>query len=376
MKQSIKKMIVGLSAACILSTSMPSLAAPHTVESGDTFWKISQKYNVSFQQLMAVNKATDSTILYVGTRLMIPDGDNFYYHQVQQGDTPWKISVKYGIPLKSFLEFNKMTEAAVIYVGQKVQIPISTTSTNTTTTTTPVPAPVPTQAPEPTPVLSQTPTVTYQNYTVKSGDNFWSISLRYGIPYQEIIKANNMTSSTMLSIGQVLKIPVHNVPIMSTPGSAYGEHLDWWTGAQYVVPVGATFKVIDFNTGKSFMAKRTTGANHADVETLTTQDTALLKEIWGGNFSWTSRPVLIEYNGRKIAASASSMPHAGNDSAPAEVYTTWRSDSYGPGANYDYIKGNGMDGHFDIHFLNSTRHKDGQIDLQHQVNIKKAAGIQ
>jgi len=53
------------------------------------------------------------------------------------------------------------------------------------------------------------------------------------------------------------------------------------------------------------------------------------------------------------------MPHAGNDSAPGGVWTSWRSGDYGAGTNYDYIKGNGIDGHFDIHFYNSTRHKDG-----------------
>jgi len=33
-----------------------------------------------------------------------------------------------------------------------------------------------------------------------------------------------------------------------------------------------------------------------------------------------------------------------------------------------------MDGHFDIHFLNSTRHKDGEVDWSHQANVRIAAG--
>jgi len=39
-----------------------------------------------------------------------------------------------------------------------------------------------------------------------------------------------------------------------------------------------------------------------DCETLTVKDTNIMKEIWGG-FSWVRRPVIIKYNGRKIAAS-------------------------------------------------------------------------
>lgn len=85
-------------------------------------------------------------------------------------------------------------------------------------------------------------------------------------------------------------------------------------------------------------------------------------------------PFIIKYNGRKIAASASAMPHAGNDSAPGGYYTNWRSGNYGPGPNYDYIKGNGADGHFDIYFLNSTRHIDGKGDEKHQENVKVASG--
>jgi hypothetical protein len=151
--------------------------------------------------------------------------------------------------------------------------------------------------------------------------------------------------------------------------------LDWWTEAQYVIPTGVDFEVVDFLTGKSFFVRRTTGANHADCETLTAEDTKKMIEIWGGSFSWSKRAVLIKYNGRKIAASMAGMPHAGNDSAAAGTWTNWRSDNYGAGTNFDWIKNNGMDGHFDIHFVNSTKHVDGDVDTGHQANIKIAAGL-
>ena len=43
-------------------------------------------------------------------------------------------------------------------------------------------------------------------YTVKSGDSLWSIAKKYGVSVSDIKDANGLTSS-MLSIGQVLKIP-------------------------------------------------------------------------------------------------------------------------------------------------------------------------
>lgn len=99
----------------------------------------------------------------------------------------------------------------------------------------------------------------------------------------------------------------------------------------------------------------------------------IIKSIWGG-FSWSRRPVILTINGKKYAASMSAMPHAGLDSATAYAVVDNRSEGYGKGQNLDVIKGNGMDGHFDIHFLNSTRHKDGQEDPQHQAAVLKAAG--
>ena len=46
---------------------------------------------------------------------------------------------------------------------------------------------------------------------------------------------------------------MHHVPIKATPGEKYGELLDWWTEAQYVVPRGATFEVVDFIPENHFM---------------------------------------------------------------------------------------------------------------------------
>jgi len=149
------------------------------------------------------------------------------------------------------------------------------------------------------------------------------------------------------------------------------ELLDWWKSARSVFSSGTAAEITDVATGKTFKAKRTMGTNHADTEALTRQDTEIIKSIWGG-FSWARRPVILNINGRRLAASMSAMPHAGIDSAPAYAVVNNRSDGYGTGENLDVIKGNGMDGHFDIHFLNSTRHKDGKIDTAHQEAIKKA----
>ena len=62
--------------------------------------------------------------------------------------------------------------------------------------------------------------------------------------------------------------------------------------------------------------------NHADSETLTQEDTDIMKEIYNNKWSWDRRAIIVEVGNLKLPASMAGMPH---DSA--------------------FIKDNGMDGH-------------------------------
>jgi peptidoglycan DL-endopeptidase CwlS len=358
-----KLLISGVLCTAILAGSTAAVYAQsptYIVQKGDTYWIISQKLNVSIQSLMSANNATQNTVINVGQSLIVPQSTTL--HTVKAGETYWIISNAYGVNLNDLLALNGANANSYLYIGQQIKIPAA--SSSTVTPPTPAPAPTPTA-----------PYITYKSYTVQKGDILWNLANKFGIPLPELLKANSLSESSWVNVGDILKIPVHNIPVKVTPGPQYGEALDWWTEAQYVVPVGSDFEVVDFYTGKSFKTRRTTGANHADCETLTLADTNMMKEVWGGSFSWTSRPVLIKFNGRQIAASMSSMPHAGNDAAAGGVWTSWRSGNYGAGSNFDWVKNNGIDGHFDIHFLNSTTHNTGEINVTHQQNVKTAAGI-
>lgn len=340
------------------------IPALHIVQSGESYWSISKKYGVDFHKLLWINSATEKSMLNIGDKVFIPAGNQasgYTTYTVQKGDTYWIVSQKFKVNIHELLKLNGTDEKTYLYPGQVIKIPRSTTS----------PAPAALSQP----ATGAKPYVTYTNYTVQKNDTLWSIAEKFGIPVEELMAANNLNSSSVLYIGKQLKIPVHHIPVKSTPGEKYGELLDWWSEAQYLIPRGSSFQVVDFHTGKTFSAKRTAGSYHADCETLSAWDTNKMKEIWGGNFSWVRRPVIIKINGRKIAASMTAMPHAGNDSAPGGVWTSWRSGDYGAGTNHDYIKGNGMDGHVDIHFLNSTRHSDGKLDPNHQECVKIAAGV-
>lgn len=217
--------------------------------------------------------------------------------------------------------------------------------------------------------------ISYNTYTVQRGDSIWSIAGKIGIPDYELASANNISREATIYPGDQLKFPVYNVPVKDKVLPEAGEILDWFSEAQYVFPVGSVGKVIDIETGKSFMLKRTMGANHADCETLTSEDSKIMKEVFGGYWNWNRRAFILEFNSRRFAISIAGMAHAGVDGVPYMQNVGNRSDNYGYGPNYDTISGNGMDGHFDLYFLNGIRHKDNQIDPAHQKKVLQAGGL-
>jgi hypothetical protein len=127
--------------------------------------------------------------------------------------------------------------------------------------------------------------------------------------------------------------------------------LDWFAdNVTSVIPKKAVFTIKDVRTGKTFKAKRWSGYNHLDAEPLTAEDTATMKSIYGGAWSWNRRPILILYKGHVYAASMNGMPHG----------TTTIDD-------------NDFDGHFCIHFKNSKTHGTDVVDAAHQKAVTAAS---
>jgi len=138
----------------------------------------------------------------------------------------------------------------------------------------------------------------------------------------------------------------------SKPEKLYGEFLTWTEARKYFNKYSSA-TVIDLDTGMQFNVQRRGGTYHADVQPLTAEDTATMKAIYNGKWSWKRRAVIVELeNGRKIAASMNGMPH-------------------GRGA----IAGNNFKGHSCIHFRDSTTHGSRKVDLAHQMMVWKAANV-
>lgn len=129
------------------------------------------------------------------------------------------------------------------------------------------------------------------------------------------------------------------------------EVLDWFEDeVTKVIPKNARFTIKDVKTGKTFDVVRWSGYNHIDAEPRTAEDTATMKSIYGGEWSWSRRAILILYNGHVYAASMNGMPHG----------TTT-------------ISSNNFDGHFCIHFKNSKTHESDKVDPDHQAAVTTAS---
>ena len=303
----------------------------YVVQKGDTVGRLAEYFGVAIETISTLNGLKNHLII-VGQAIKIPA--EFIDYTVKSGDTLFKLSIEYSTSVERIRIYSGINSDSLT-IGQKLKIPGKQKET----------------PPQKTPTDSSKPTVTYKTHVVVRNDTIWSISVNYGIPMTELLSVNGLNMESILNLGQSLKIPLHTIPIKSTPGSQYGEYLDWWTEAQYVVPINKIFTVKDFITGKTFQVKRTVGAGHADCEPLTKSDTAIAKSIWGG-FSWNTRSIIVMADNRKIAASMSFYPH-----------------------DVEYVRDNDFNGHFDIYFGNCIRHADGKPDPNHESKVRIAAGM-
>ena len=121
------------------------------------------------------NRSVDSVIaIYLKNTI---EETPYIYYTVKKGDSLWAIATNYlgdGTRYKEIVELNKLMNT-MLYVGQQLKVPVD-----------------------------------YTEYTVQSGDTLWGIAVKEtgsGTKYKEIMEFNELTS-TVLHVGQVLKIPL------------------------------------------------------------------------------------------------------------------------------------------------------------------------
>ncbi|MBE3576838.1 MAG: LysM peptidoglycan-binding domain-containing protein [Limnochordales bacterium] len=178
----------------LIAASCPAWAFPYTVQPGDTFYKLSQRFGVSMSALQKANNNW-SGYLEVGQVITIPDpspssGSGTTY-TVKPGDSLYLIAQRFGTTVAALMSANNLSHSE-IYPGQVLTIPRTSSGSGKSGSG--------------------------QRYTVQYGDTLYLIAQRFGTTVAALMSANNLSRSE-IHPGQVLIIPASSgaPPNPSTP---------------------------------------------------------------------------------------------------------------------------------------------------------------
>jgi peptidoglycan LD-endopeptidase LytH len=143
----LRSTIIGVTASLLMFAGTAQ-GASYTVQSGDTLWKVSVKYNTTIADLVQRNRLTSLDVIHVGQVLNVP-GPTAY---IVNNDTMWQISQKFGVTLDALIKANpQIADPNNIWNGMTVYIPETAASAPVTSlqpavTSQPAPAPAPAPA--------------------------------------------------------------------------------------------------------------------------------------------------------------------------------------------------------------------------------------
>lgn len=163
----------------------------HIVKSGENLGSIAKKYRVSVNQLKSWNKLKGTTI-YPGQKLIVYSSGapmaqagnsnpverstEQKIHTVKSGESLSVIANKYKCTVTDLKRWNNL-KSNTLQIGQKLKVYPPADSSNASVV-----------------------------HTVKSGDNLWDISRKYGVTVEQIRSLNGLSSKAVLKVGQKLKI--------------------------------------------------------------------------------------------------------------------------------------------------------------------------
>ena len=172
----------------------------HTVTKGQSLYSISSMYNVTIDDIVRLNPGSDKQIRE-GAALKIPQATNSnsdkpVFHTIQAGETLYRLSVKYNVTTQAICEANPGLSSSNFRSGQVIVIPVQSQSPVLETSQ-------PTVKDEPTEKKNDWKDM----HKVERKETIYSISREYGITEEELIAANPELKKGKLKRGTFLFIP-------------------------------------------------------------------------------------------------------------------------------------------------------------------------
>lgn len=163
-------------------------------------------------------------------------------------------------------------------------------------------------------------------------------------PYPIFSSYTNVTDKNMVEIANVSESELE----VEQDDEIKVLNIDW-SVANAIIENYKPYRLIDIKSGISIMIERIGGKNHADIETIDSNNTMLLYEIYNNKLSWERRPMYLKYTDNVyLCCSLSGFPHG---------------ESKGE---------NNLNGHLCLHFKNSKTHGNNTIDKAHQKCVNYA----
>lgn len=110
--------------AAAQSQSSQLAPATHTVQAGETVWRIAQSYDVTVEALLEANNKTSET-LFVGEVLVIPgrSSDGIILHILQAGESLEMVAAQYGSRVTLIERANCLSSGQILNPGQELRVP-------------------------------------------------------------------------------------------------------------------------------------------------------------------------------------------------------------------------------------------------------------
>lgn len=126
------------------------------------------------------------------TDSVIESTDGFQIYRVKKGDNPWTIARQFKVNYKTLLELNNIKNPKDVQIGQKFRIP-NDGQKNT--------------SPVSTVKKQVAPKTSYYLYTMKPGEDPWTISRKLKVDYKTLLSYNQISDPTSVKTGRKFKVP-------------------------------------------------------------------------------------------------------------------------------------------------------------------------
>ncbi len=174
----------------VLGAPSPAESTIYVVAWGDTLSSIAQRYGTSVAAIAQANQLSNPSLIYVGQRLVIPvatssawAGSGIYV--VRRGDTLSAIAMSYRTTVQQLVQMNGLSNSNLIYVGQRLAVPQGS---------------------------SVAPDGNSATYRVQRGDSVIGIATRFRVSMWDIVLVNNIANPSLIYAGQLLIIPGSSPP--------------------------------------------------------------------------------------------------------------------------------------------------------------------